>query len=179
MLLHSSFGRVWISISQRFQYPQVSPADLFRYAWGRTNAHPCFYRELVDGLCDCRGDFVPRGGKDRVVELDIGLQELGIDLGAFLHSGQYGVKVGQVADITMTDDFRARVALDLRADLKLSTDTMATIVTAGVLGERYIILQPGFEEAMLKPGETISMTEPALILERVVGQLIHGTDIGE
>ena len=86
-----------------------------------------------------------------------------------------GVKVGEVAGYTLAEDYRAKVELNLRQDLKLSTDTTASIVTAGVLGERYIILQPGFEDEMLPPGGEISFTESAVILERVLGKLIHGS----
>ena len=86
-----------------------------------------------------------------------------------------GVKVGEVAAITLTDDFQARLELNLRKDLKLSSDTIASIVTAGILGERYVILQPGAEDKMLKPGDTIAFTESGLILERVIGKLIPGS----
>lgn len=86
-----------------------------------------------------------------------------------------GVKVGEVTGITLTEDFQAKLEMNLRKDLKLSTDTIASIVTAGVLGERYVILQPGVEDKLLKAGDTIAMTESGLILERVIGKLIHGS----
>lgn len=63
-----------------------------------------------------------------------------------------GVKVGQVSSIALGKDFRARVALDLDASLQLPVDTTASIVTAGVLGDRYISLQLGGEEQYLNPG---------------------------
>src|ERR1044072_2062094 len=47
-----------------------------------------------------------------------------------------GVKVGQVKAIGLGKDFRARVELDLDSSLKLPVDTSASIVTAGILGDR-------------------------------------------
>jgi phospholipid/cholesterol/gamma-HCH transport system substrate-binding protein len=84
-----------------------------------------------------------------------------------------GVKVGQVAAIDLGPDYRARATLDLDATLQLPTDTTASIQTAGLLGDRYIALQLGGEEQMLKPGEEITFTESAVILERLIGKLVH------
>ena len=58
-----------------------------------------------------------------------------------------GVKVGQVGDIALAEDYRARVMLDLSPALQLPTDTSASIVTAGVLGDRYVSLQLGGDPA--------------------------------
>ncbi|MBI4516228.1 MAG: outer membrane lipid asymmetry maintenance protein MlaD [Deltaproteobacteria bacterium] len=88
-----------------------------------------------------------------------------------------GVKVGQVDSIALDDNFRARVKLDLNNGLQLPIDTSASIVTAGLLGDRYIALQLGGEEKYLEPGDEITITESAVILERLIGKLIHGTDV--
>jgi phospholipid/cholesterol/gamma-HCH transport system substrate-binding protein len=89
-----------------------------------------------------------------------------------------GVKVGQVADIALSDDFRARVDLDLRDGLKLPIDTSASIVTAGMLGDRYVSLQLGGDDRVLKSGDEISFTESAVILERLIGKLVHNAGVG-
>jgi phospholipid/cholesterol/gamma-HCH transport system substrate-binding protein len=88
-----------------------------------------------------------------------------------------GVKVGQVKAITLDRNFRARVEIDVDATLKLPTDTSASIVTSGLLGDRYITLQLGGEEQYLKSGDEITFTESAVILERLIGKLIHSTDV--
>jgi len=88
-----------------------------------------------------------------------------------------GVKVGQVDAITLDKNFRARAQLDLQADLKVPIDSSASIVTSGLLGDRYISLQLGGEETYLKSGDDIAMTESAVILERLIGKLIHNTDV--
>jgi phospholipid/cholesterol/gamma-HCH transport system substrate-binding protein len=89
-----------------------------------------------------------------------------------------GVKVGQVTAITLDKTFRARAALDLDASLRLPTDTMASIVTAGILGDRYVSLQLGGEEQLLKSGDTLNFTESALILENLIGKFMYGRSNG-
>lgn len=88
-----------------------------------------------------------------------------------------GVKVGEVRAITLDDNYRARVALDIDPSLQLPTDTSASIVTAGILGDRYISLQLGGEEEYLGNGDEIGFTESAVILERLIGRLVHNTDV--
>jgi phospholipid/cholesterol/gamma-HCH transport system substrate-binding protein len=92
-----------------------------------------------------------------------------------------GVKVGQVKAITLDKSYRARVELDLDPHVELPVDTSASIVTSGVLGDRYIQLQLGGDPQALKNGEDIGFTEPAVILERLIGKFIHnvGVDKGE
>ena len=85
-----------------------------------------------------------------------------------------GVKVGEVDSISLDRNFRARVDLRLRSSLQLPVDSTASIVTAGLLGDRYVALQVGAESDLLKPGDEIAFTEPALILERLLGKLVHG-----
>jgi phospholipid/cholesterol/gamma-HCH transport system substrate-binding protein len=85
-----------------------------------------------------------------------------------------GVRVGEVTRISLNKNFRADVELRLRKDMQLPADTSAAIVTAGVLGDRYIELQPGGDEKMLKSGDTITFTESAVILEKLIGQFIYG-----
>ena len=88
-----------------------------------------------------------------------------------------GVKVGEVSKIGLSDDYRARVDLNLDPTLKLPTDTTASIVTSGILGDRYISLQPGGDDKLLKSGDQITFVESAVILERLIGKMIHNTDV--
>jgi phospholipid/cholesterol/gamma-HCH transport system substrate-binding protein len=89
-----------------------------------------------------------------------------------------GVKVGEVAAIGLSDDYRAKVTFNLDPALQLPIDTTASIVTSGVLGDRYVSLQPGGDDQLLKPGERIEFVESAVILERMIGKLIHNADVG-
>jgi phospholipid/cholesterol/gamma-HCH transport system substrate-binding protein len=84
-----------------------------------------------------------------------------------------GVKVGQVAEIRLDDDMRARVMLDLDPSLALPSDSSARIVTSGLLGDQFITLEPGAEEDMLGPGDEIDFTESAISLESLIGKFVN------
>ncbi len=92
-----------------------------------------------------------------------------------------GVKVGQITGISLDEDLRARVVLDVDERLELPTDTSAAILTSGVLGNQYIELEPGGEEATLESGDEIEFTQSALILERMISRLVQnlGVDSSE
>jgi phospholipid/cholesterol/gamma-HCH transport system substrate-binding protein len=89
-----------------------------------------------------------------------------------------GVKVGQVKSIALADDFRARVTLDVDERLALPSDTSASILTSGVLGDQYIALEPGAEETTLGAGDEIQFTQSAVVLERLIGKLIQNLGSG-
>lgn len=84
-----------------------------------------------------------------------------------------GVTVGQVSDIALDDDYRARVTMRLDDRLRLPSDTTASIVTAGLLGDRYVVLQLGGDTKLLATGDEIAFTESAVILERLLGKFVH------
>jgi phospholipid/cholesterol/gamma-HCH transport system substrate-binding protein len=92
-----------------------------------------------------------------------------------------GVKVGQVEGVALDDLLRARVKLDVDAKLKLPVDSTAAILTAGVLGDQFVSLEPGAEEETLKSGGQIELTESAISLERLIGKFVNnaGLDKGE
>ena len=50
-------------------------------------------------------------------------------------------------------------------------------MTSGILGDRYISLQPGGDDKLLAPGDQITFVESAVILERLIGKMIHNTDV--
>jgi phospholipid/cholesterol/gamma-HCH transport system substrate-binding protein len=90
-----------------------------------------------------------------------------------------GVKVGRVKQIALADDLRARVTFEVNAGLELPVDTSASIRTAGLLGDQFIELEPGAEDALLAGGDEIGFTESALSIESLVGQLVHDAGLGE
>jgi phospholipid/cholesterol/gamma-HCH transport system substrate-binding protein len=90
-----------------------------------------------------------------------------------------GVKVGEVRAITLDGDGRARVELEVDGTLSYPSDTDASIMTSGILGDRYILLGLGGEETLLEDGDDITFTESAVLLERLIGKLIHNAGVGE
>ena len=84
-----------------------------------------------------------------------------------------GVRVGQVTDISYNNEsYVAVVTFNVEAKYKFPKDTAANILTAGLLGEQYIGLEPGGDEEYLKQGDMIDLTQPALVLEQVIGQFL-------
>mgnify|MGYP001237725804 CR=1 FL=1 len=84
-----------------------------------------------------------------------------------------GVEVGRVRVITLNED-RAMVKLAVNKTVKLYTDTIASIKTRGIIGEKFLALSPGGGGDPLKPGDTIRDTESGLDLEELVSQFVHG-----
>ena len=84
-----------------------------------------------------------------------------------------GVEVGRVRAITLNED-RAAVILAVDNKVKLYTDTIASIKTRGIIGEKFLALSPGGGGDPLKPGDTIRDTESGLDLEELVSQYVHG-----
>jgi len=85
-----------------------------------------------------------------------------------------GVKIGQVSSITFDPKTYESVVL-LSIDSKYNTlpdDTTASIFTAGLLGEQYVNLEPGGSEEYLRNDGKIEITQPAIILEKAIGQFL-------
>ncbi|MCY0388344.1 outer membrane lipid asymmetry maintenance protein MlaD [Robbsia sp. Bb-Pol-6] len=85
-----------------------------------------------------------------------------------------GVVVGRVNAITFDDhSFQALVTIDVDKQFQFPTDSSAKILTSGLLGEQYIGLEPGGAEQNLKAGDTITMTQSAIVLENLIGQFLY------
>jgi len=84
-----------------------------------------------------------------------------------------GVKVGKVSGIALdAGDYEAVVHLDISKAVRLSDDSIASIRTAGIIGDRFIKLTPGGSEDYLGPGDEIQETESAISLEELVSKYI-------
>lgn len=90
-----------------------------------------------------------------------------------------GVRVGQVKQIALSPDLDAQVTLLVAAGIELPVDSSAAIRSAGLLGDQFLALEPGAEDDLLQPGDEIQFTENALNIEKLVGQFVHGSDLGE
>lgn len=84
-----------------------------------------------------------------------------------------GVVVGRVGGIVFdTQVYKARVRLDLDKKYPFSKDASASILTSGLLGEQYVGLETGADGAMLKDQDRISITQSAVVLEKLIGQFL-------
>ncbi|TFF34622.1 outer membrane lipid asymmetry maintenance protein MlaD [Pseudomonas sp. RIT623] len=85
-----------------------------------------------------------------------------------------GVTIGKVTAIDLDrDSYTGRVTLQLDKNVdNLPTDSTASILTAGLLGEKYIGISVGGEDALLKDGSTIHDTQSALVLEDLIGKFL-------
>ena len=90
-----------------------------------------------------------------------------------------GVQVGQVSSIELDKNLRARVNMDVDPSLELPVDTMASIMTEGVLGNKFLALEPGAEDELLKNGEEVAFTEGAVLLERLIGKFVNDAGLDE
>ncbi len=84
-----------------------------------------------------------------------------------------GVVVGRVSDIRFnTDSYRAEVVFTIDRRYPFPRDTIASILTSGLLGEQYIGLDPGGDIEMLEDGEAVMITQSAVVLEKLIGQFM-------
>jgi phospholipid/cholesterol/gamma-HCH transport system substrate-binding protein len=84
-----------------------------------------------------------------------------------------GVVVGRIADIRFdTASYEAVVTINVDGRYRFPKDTFASINTSGLLGEQYIGLEVGGDEKMLKAGDTISKTQSAVVLEKLISQFM-------
>jgi phospholipid/cholesterol/gamma-HCH transport system substrate-binding protein len=84
-----------------------------------------------------------------------------------------GVVVGRVESITFDDQtYQASVTLSLEKRFAFPKDSSAKILTAGLLGEQYIGLEPGAEEQTLVAGDVITQTQSAVVLENLISQFL-------
>lgn len=84
-----------------------------------------------------------------------------------------GVLVGRVADIHFDNErFQASVTLALDRRYSFPKDTSASILTSGLLGETYIGLDAGGDDKRLADGDRITITQSAVVLERLIGQFL-------
>ena len=85
-----------------------------------------------------------------------------------------GVDVGKVESITL-NDYKADVLLKIRKGVRLQEDTIASIRTRGLIGDKFVNLSPGASDRLIPPDGKIRETESAVDLEALIGEFIHGS----
>ena len=87
-----------------------------------------------------------------------------------------GVRIGRVRTIEIDPTtFEAVVSMRIEDSFNnIPKDSSASIYTAGLLGEQYVGLTPGGEDAVLAEGDKLKFTQSALVLENLIGQFVAG-----
>ena len=84
-----------------------------------------------------------------------------------------GVLVGRVQDIHFDNErFQATVTLALDKRYSFPKDTTASILTSGLLGETYVGLEAGGDDKPLADGDRLTITQSAVVLEKLIGQFL-------
>lgn len=84
-----------------------------------------------------------------------------------------GVRIGRVSGISL-DGEDAKITLRVDESIELSRDSIASIRTKGVLGDKYVSLSQGGSEKIIPPGGRIRETEPPVDIEKLIGDFIFG-----
>ena len=80
-----------------------------------------------------------------------------------------GIRVGTVGEQRLDADYRAVVTLMLDNGFELPVDSAAAIHTDGLFGSKFVVLEPGIEEAPIQPGDSLQYTQGSV----VVGELLN------
>ncbi len=83
-----------------------------------------------------------------------------------------GMNVGRVVGAKLDDNFKAIMTLEVKEAVKLPDDSSAAIVSSGVMGNKYIEIEPGGSEDMIAPGGEFSYTQDAMVLEELIERII-------
>ena len=86
-----------------------------------------------------------------------------------------GVTVGRVTGIELDGKtFQGVVSMEIGRSYQFPKDSAAKILTAGLLGDQYIGLDPGGDDANLVAGDVLPQTQSAVVLENLIGQFLSG-----
>lgn len=91
-----------------------------------------------------------------------------------------GVKIGRVNEIRLDSaSYQAEVVMDISGEYKnLPVDSSASINTQGLLGEQFVSLEPGGQQEYLANGDHIRLTQSAVVLENLIGELLFSNSQG-
>lgn len=83
-----------------------------------------------------------------------------------------GVTIGQVVDAKLDADFKAILTLELDDNVKIPDDSSASIVSAGIMGSKYIEIEPGGSPDFIQPGGEFAYTQDAMVIEELIDRII-------
>lgn len=95
----------------------------------------------------------------------------GIATGSDVRIG--GIKVGVVSSMALDPkNYRAVVELQIKAGTEIPKDSSASIIGDGLLGSKYVAIEPGADDTMLKEGQRITLTQSSVNLESLIGKFV-------
>lgn len=84
-----------------------------------------------------------------------------------------GIKIGTVVSQKLNDtDYTAEVVMSLASDIKLPVDSTAAIAADGLMGNKFIKIDPGHSDEILKDGDLLQNTKDFKTIEDLVGEVI-------
>jgi phospholipid/cholesterol/gamma-HCH transport system substrate-binding protein len=86
-----------------------------------------------------------------------------------------GVEIGKVDEITLDlDRMEALVQMKIKQEVQLTDDVIASVKTAGLIGDKYIRMLPGGSDTIIPPGGLIIETESPIDIEELIGKYVFG-----
>ena len=85
-----------------------------------------------------------------------------------------GVTVGKVRQLDLSEDNQAMVGMQINREVAVPVDSIASVKSQGIIGDKYIQITLGGDESLYKPGETIVDTESAVDLESLISKFAFG-----
>jgi len=83
-----------------------------------------------------------------------------------------GVDVGRVVDASLDENFHAVLKLEIIDGLQIPDDSSASIVSSGIMGGKYIEIEPGGSEDFLSDGEAFHYTQDAMVLQELLDRIV-------
>ncbi|MEQ9491933.1 MAG: outer membrane lipid asymmetry maintenance protein MlaD [Alphaproteobacteria bacterium] len=95
----------------------------------------------------------------------------GLAIGSDVRIG--GVKVGSVIDQYVDQElYQAVVSFSIQDKIRLPADSVASVNSSGLLGEKYLAIKPGTATDLLSEGQALSNTKDVVSLEELIGRVI-------
>jgi phospholipid/cholesterol/gamma-HCH transport system substrate-binding protein len=89
----------------------------------------------------------------------------------------FGIQIGEVQDLEVDQKGKmAVIKFRIKDGTKIYGDTDASIKTMGLIGDRYVSIDPGGGASLLEPGGMITQTEPPVNIEDLVGNMFRGVE---
>ena len=83
-----------------------------------------------------------------------------------------GMTIGSVVDAQLDDKFHAILTLDIDSSVQIPDDSNASIVSEGIMGKKYIEIEPGGSPDYLAPGGEFSYTQDAMVMEELIDRIV-------